>query len=232
MGVGQRGRASRVSGGVSVLLGVVLLAGCSGATTSPSMSSPSAAAASPSPATSSSPSPSPSPAASASPAVSSSPEASAPPTAYDPCQLVTAAEASTLTGSTFSSGDKSTTAGGGTLCTYGQEGIVFEVLVGQSKDAATAQAQEPAFKSELEQGVAQAGIANPKLTELPGFESGVDAAVLEGSASIGGQKLSAIALYALKGAVFIAISDVQIGSAPTSAAIQAQAHTTLGRIQG
>ena len=43
--------------------------------------------------------------------------------------------------------------------------------------------------------------------------------------------VSAIALYALKGAVIIAISDISLGgSAPSSDAIQAQAHTTLSRL--
>ncbi len=162
---------------------------------------------------------------------SQSPTATTVPTALDPCQIVTAAEASALTGATFSAGEESTTQGGGKLCAYSQEGIVFEVLVGQSADAATAKAQEPAFKAELENGVAQAGIANPTLTELPGFETGVDAAVLEGSATIQGVKASAIALYALKGAVFLAMSDITVGGTPpTSAQIQAQAHTSLGRI--
>jgi hypothetical protein len=45
-------------------------------------------------------------------------------------------------------------------------------------------------------------------------------------------RASAIALYALKGAVFLAISEVTVGGTPaTSAQIQAQAHTSLGRIQ-
>ncbi len=237
MFVAPRRRASRVRGGVLILLGGVLLAACSGATSSPSASpaSPPSEAASVVAASSSpvaSPSvTSPSPAASPSTAASPSSAASAVPTSYDPCQLVTAAEASTLTGATFSSGDESTTAGGGKLCSYSQEGVVFEVLVAQSKDAATAQAEEPSFKAELEQGVSQAGIVNPTLTELPGFESGVDAAVVEGSASLQGQTIGGIAIYALKGAVFVAISDVQIGgSLPSSDAMQAQAHTTLARI--
>jgi hypothetical protein len=163
---------------------------------------------------------------------SASESANTVPTIYDPCALVTPAEASTLTGASFTSGSESTTEGGGKICSYGEQGIVFEVLVGQSADAATAQAQEPAFKAELESGVAQAGIANPTLTELPGFEAGVDAAVIEGSATIQGVKASAIALYALKGAVFLAISEVTVGGTPaTSDSMQAQAHTSLGRIQ-
>jgi hypothetical protein len=221
-----------MGGGLSVLMGVVvLLAGCGGAATPSPASSSAASAAAPS----ASPAASPSPATSASPAASSqaspSPEASAAPTALDPCQLVTPAEASSLTGGSFSSGQQSTTPDGGRICTYGAEGIVFEVLVGQATDAATAKAQEPAFKADLEKALTQAGIANPTLTELPGFESGVDAATIEGSMSLAGQKIGAIALYALKGRTFLAISDIAVGgSVPTSAQMQAQGHTSLARI--
>jgi hypothetical protein len=221
-----------MGGGLSVLMGVVvLLAGCSGAATPSPASSPAASAAAPS----ASPAASPSPAASASPAASSqaspSAEASAAPTALDPCQLVIASEVNTLTGGSFTSGQGSTMSGGGKMCTYAAEGIVFEVVVAQAADAATAQAQEPGFKAQLEQGVAQAGIVHPTLTELPGFESGVDAATIEGGLTIGGQKVGAIALYALKGATFFAMSDVQLGGTlPTSATMQTQAHTSLARI--
>ncbi len=153
------------------------------------------------------------------------------PTAYDPCELVTAAEASTLSGASFAAGTKSDTSGGGQICNYSAAGIVVEVLVGQSTDTETAVAQEPAFKAQLENGVAQAGVVNPILTEIPEFETGVDAAVLEGHATVQGVLVSAIALYALKGPTFLAISEVTIGGNPaTSDEIQTQAHTSLGRI--
>ena len=148
----------------------------------------------------------------------------------NPCDLVPAAEASALVGTTFASG-KATSENNTRICTYGQEGVVFEVLVGVAPDAATAKAQEPAFKKQLEDGVAQAGLKDVKLTELPGFEPGVDAAVLSGSASAGGISVKGVALYALKGAVFVALSEVSIGgSVASSDAMQAQAHTTLGRL--
>ena len=108
---------------------------------------------------------------------------------------------------------------------------MLQVLVAVAPDAATAKAREPAFKAQLEQGAAEAGIASPKLTELPDFEPGVDAAVISGHVDVNGTKVSGIALYALKGAVVIAISDISLGgSAPSSDAIQAQAHTTLSRL--
>ncbi len=229
---GTRTRPRLPRFGVLVLPIVVIasaaLAGCSSTSTTPTPS-PSATATEVATATATA-TPTAAPASSA-PAASEAASANAVPTVYDPCQLVTASEASALAGVTFASGTKSDTPDGGKVCAYTAGTTVLEVLVGQSADAATAQAQEPAFKADLESGLAQAGIASPTLTELPGFESGVDAAVISGSVTIQGMKASAIAIYALKGAVFVAISDVTVGGTPpTSDAIQAQAHTTLGRI--
>jgi hypothetical protein len=158
-------------------------------------------------------------------------EATPVPTAIDPCALVTPAEVSQLTGATFGAGKASTLPNHDNLCAYGQQGIVFQVLVAVEPDAATAKAGEPAFKADLEKGASQAGIKDLKLTELPNFQPGVDAAVLHGSVSVAGQKVSALSFYALKGAVILAISDIAIGGAiPTDAAMEAQAMTTLGRL--
>jgi hypothetical protein len=217
---------TRTRVGAVALLASILLAACSAtsSSTSPSTGGTTSPTATATPTVAAS--------ANESIAATESASAGAVTTVYDPCQLVTAAEASTLGGASFSAGQASSTPDGGKLCNYSAQGVVVEVLVGQSVDAATAQAQEPAFKADLENGLAQAGIASPTLTELPGFETGVDAAVVSGSATIGGITASAIAIYALKGAVFLAISDVTIGGTPpTSDEIQAQAHTSLGRIQ-
>ncbi len=214
--------------GLVGLLASLTLAACSatGSSSSPSATASTSIAPAATPTTTTTPT------ATEAASASETSAATAVPTAIDPCQIVTAAEASTLTGATFATGQESVTDGGGKLCTYAQEGVVFEVVVGQSPDAATAQAQEAVFKSQLENGMAQAGIVNPTLTELPGFETGVDAAVVEGHATVQGVKVSAIGLYALKGAVFLSISDVTIGGTPPSSAeIQTQAHTSLGRIQ-
>jgi hypothetical protein len=177
--------------------------------------------------------PSATPAASASdaPEPSEVAGATAVPTTINPCDLVTASEASALTGATFASGQVSTTENHGRLCAYGQQGVVFQVFVVVAPDAATAKKQEPAFKAELEKGASEAGISDLKLTELPEFQPGVDAAVVSGSVKAGGLSVKAIALYALKGAVLVAISDVSIGgSVPTSQAMQDQAKITLGRL--
>jgi hypothetical protein len=158
-------------------------------------------------------------------------EATPVPTAIDPCALVTPAEVTQLTGASFGAGQSSTLPNHDNLCAYGQDGIIFQVLVAVEPDAATAKAGEPAFKADLESAASQAGIKDLKLTELPDFEPGVDAAVLNGSVSAGGQKVSGLSFYALKGAVIVAISEIAIGGTiPTDAAIEAQGMTTLGRL--
>jgi hypothetical protein len=215
--------------GVLLILPAIALGACGSSAASPT---PSLALASPSLEASMAPAESPSamPGQSATAAASEAPQVTAVPTSIDPCQLVTKDEASTLAGATLSAGTVSTE-NNTRICSYGAEGIVLEVLVAVAPDAATAKAEEPAFKAQLEQGAAQAGMVSPTLTELPNFEAGVDAAVVSGHASVSGTAVSAIALYALKGAVLIAISDIAIGgSTPSSDAIQAQAHTSLARL--
>ena len=224
--------------GALLILSALVLGACSASTTSaaPSLAiaipAPSVAIASPSAEASTPPSGSPSaaPEDSATAEASETLQATAVPTDIDPCQLVTADEASTLAGTSLAAGTVSTE-NNTRICGYGAEGIVLKVLVAVTPDAAAAKAQEPEFKAQLEQGAAEAGMASPKLEELTDFEPGVDAAVISGHVTVNGTKVSAIALYALKGAVIIAISDISLGgSAPSSDAIQAQAHTTLSRL--
>ena len=148
------------------------------------------------------------------------------PTSLDPCVLVTSQEASQLTGASFGAGRESTTSGNGRLCTYGYQTLnVFTVLVGQAPDVATAQAGKEAAQASLEK-IATKGV---KVTELPNFADG--AAVLEASGVLGGQTFSASAIYVLKGTIFFAISDLVVGhAAPSSAALQSEATTALGRL--
>jgi hypothetical protein len=224
--------------GVLVILSALLLAACSASTTSsePSLAiavpAPSLAAASPTAEASVAPTESPSaaPEDNATAEASAAAQATAVPTDIDPCQLVTTDEASALAGMKLAAGTVST-ANNTRICSYGAEGTVMQVLVAVAPDAATAKAGEADFKAQLERGAAQAGIVHPKLTELSDFEPGVDAAVISGDVDVSGTKVSGIALYALKNAVVVAISDISLGgSAPSSDAMQAQAHTTLSRL--
>ncbi len=163
-------------------------------------------------------------------AAPSTPEASSAATAestsIDPCTLVTAGEASTLTGLSFPVSSASTLAGFG-ICTYGEEGNSFVVEVSVAPDPATAKKAE-------EQAMAQAQNDLPvafTITQLPAFAPGVDAVMAQFTGSLQGSAVSAVGIYLLKGAVFFDITDVAMGGpAPTAAAMQAQAVVSLGRV--
>jgi hypothetical protein len=162
-------------------------------------------------------------------------EQTAVPTSLDPCQLVTASEASALAGASFATGTEGTTSGGAKTCVYGAQTLnVFNVLVAQAPDAATAQSQwtqlqaqaEDALKSGLPSGT------NVSLNVTEVTVAGADkAAVAAASGTISGTALSVSAIYVLKGATFFTFSDLVVGTAaPSADALEAQALTTLGRV--
>ena len=148
------------------------------------------------------------------------------PTTLDPCQIVPASEASQLAGITYAAGVESTTSGNGKMCAYGGQTLnVFEVIVGQAPDVATAQAGKAAAEAAINQ---QAG-GGLSFTELPTFADG--AAYVLGSVTISGQTFNGSAFYALKGTVFFGFSDLALGHAtPTLAAMEAEAQTILTRL--
>jgi len=227
-------RSSRPAGAL-LLVSLVALSACS-SSGSPAPSGPGVAVSQPSTA-SLEPAPSTGPIASTAADSPSPLEASATadatpvPTSIDPCSLLTQAEATTLLGTDVGAGKSSTLENHDRVCTYGKGVQVLELLIAVEPDAATAKAGEPAFQATLEQAANDAGLGSPTLTELPNFEEGVDAAMMNGSVSAAGMKVSAVAFWALKGAVIVAISDVSLGGTPPSAdKVQAQAHTTLARL--
>ena len=152
-------------------------------------------------------------------------DAPAVPTTLDPCQIVPASEASALAGTTYAAGVESVTSGNGKICTYGGQTLnVFEAIVGQAPDVATAKAG----KAEAEAAIA-AQASGIKFIELPGFADG--AAYVIGSIAVSGQTFNGSAFYALKGTVFFGFSDIALGHAtPTLAAMEAEAQTILGRL--
>ena len=162
----------------------------------------------------------------------------------DPCQLVTAAEASSLAGATFSTGTEQTntdTAGGGSTsrtCVYGGATLnVFEVTVAQATDASTAQAdwstQQARVQSEISKASSQlpAGTAfnfNVNDTSVSGADK---AATVAATTTVSGHTLAISGIYLLKGAVFVAFTDLVLGTSPPSvSAMESQAATTLGRV--
>ena len=173
-----------------------------------------------------------SPSASSAPAAASESQiaqATAVPTSIDPCQLVTHADATKLTGAPFTEGQASTGENNVKTCEYGQEGVVLTVTAAVAPDEATAKQNEAATKADLEKNAPGLPI---KVEELPGFAPGVDAAVASGSASGGGLSYDGIAIYVLKGTEFFAITDIATlgGGAPTSQQMQDQAKVALGRL--
>ncbi len=183
-----------------------------------------------------------------SPTASSSPTASAPatasasqqtpsPVALDPCVLVTSSDASSLAGVTFAAGTEGTTTDGGAkTCTYGGQTLnVFMVLVTQAPDTATAQAdwaQEQAkAQAAINQGIPGGASVNLNVADVSGVTGADRAAVATFSTTISGQTVGITAIYLLKGPVFLTFSDLVVGrTPPTTAAIEAQAVTSLKRV--
>ena len=176
-------------------------------------------------------------AAAATPAASAAGSASAAPsgpaTSLDPCQLVTGSEASSLADDSYGPG-REESSGGGRQCVYGYQTMnVFTVEVGQAHDAATAQQQwsqaqaqaQALIKSKVPAGV-RVSVHTSQVTGLADR-----AETLYGSTTIAGQTIGFSGIYLLKGATFLAFQDLLLGHAPPStAALQSEAQTALGRV--
>jgi hypothetical protein len=200
-------------------LSVVLLAACTGstATTAPQPTQAPSVVASTAPTAAGSTAPS---------AAAPSIEPTGVPTTLDPCQLVTASEASQLSGATFSAGTEGTTQGGGKTCVYGaQTSNVFTVIVAVAPDVATAKAAE----AEAVVLMAKAAGKGYKPTELPNFADG--AVYYVGDLKIGAATDHTGSMYVLKGTTFFGFGDLNSsGLALTGAGLQAQAQTILSRL--
>lgn len=213
----QAARSGRV---LAVLMGLTLLAACtSAATSAPLVSLPAA----------SQPVATVAPAATG--AVPTLSEATGVPTSLDPCVLVTAAEASTLAGTTFGPGVESTTSGNGRICTYGAQTLnVLNVDVVVAPDLATAQADQAAALADA-QAAATGQFPGVNLVEapLPSFADG--GLVVTASGTVSGQTIGLSGIYVLSGTTFFSINDLSLGhAAPTSDALQAAAQVVIGRL--
>jgi hypothetical protein len=214
-----------------VVAGALTLAACSTGTAATSAPSVPPGAVAP-PAVSVAPIDTPSPEPSASEAASpeaSTAEATAIPTSIDPCKIVTVDEVNKLTGANFKAGKEETDTNNVKRCTYGEEGVSFMVTAAVAPDVATAQKNEADTKADLE---SNAPGFPYKLTELPGFAPGADAAIVEGSADFNGTSLSGVAIYVLRNTTFFALTDISTGGAkaPTAAQMEDQAKATLDRV--
>jgi hypothetical protein len=215
-----------------VVTGALTLSACStgtAATSAPSLAPVVAPPAPVSVAPIDTPSPEPSASQAASSPEPSTAEATAVPTSIDPCKIVTVQEVNKLTGANFSSGKAETDTNNVKRCNYGQEGVDFMVTAAVAPDVATAKKNEADTKADLE---ANAPGFPYKLTELPGFAPGADAALVEGSANFNGNTISGVAIYVIRGTTFFALTDIATlgGKAPSAAQMEDQAKVTLGRV--
>ena len=212
---------------------VSALAACSAATSSGAVQGGQVAtqAASPAAATSAAATSAPASTAAASSAAASG---TAVPTTLDPCQVVTAAEASALAGTTFGAGKEEPSGTDGKRCVYGsQTTTIFSVIVGQADNASDADAAWSTEESAAQAAIEKQAPAGMSVTEHTTDVSGLAdrAAVATGSASGAGVTLGASAIYLLKGAVFLTFSDVVVGaSAPSPSALESEATKALARV--
>jgi hypothetical protein len=144
--------------------------------------------------------------------------------------MVTSAEASAMAGASFGPGKKSNDSSD---CTYSSPTLrIVSVQTARGTSAAEADAywsQEQARLPALLAREANAPNINLHVTPVSGF--GDRAATVSGSVTIQGIALTVNGMYLLKGATFVGFEAMAINHpAPTTAAVEAQARTTLGRM--
>jgi hypothetical protein len=178
-----------------------------------------------------------SPSAASSGPASEAPSESALPSAVvtdiDPCQLITADEASSLVGVTFGAGKESETDKHLKLCSYAGPGPnVFNVEVAVAPDVATAKAAEQAAENDLQAQATDMAQLGLTVTKLPNFAPNTDAALMQGSRSAGGISIDAKGMLLLKNATFVGFNDVAVGGgkAPSEQAMKDKAMEVLAKL--
>jgi hypothetical protein len=213
----------------------VLVAGALAACSSTGSPNPSAIAsllaATPPPTT---PSPSaPASQAAASETASETALATAVATDIDPCQLITAEEASALVGVTFAAGKQSETDKHLKVCSYAGPGPnIFNVDVAVAPDEATAKAAEASAEADLQSQATDMAQLGLTVTQIPNFAPNTDAALMAGSRSAGGLSIDAKGMLLLKGVTFVGFNDVAVGGgkAPSDQAMKDKAMELLGKL--
>ena len=158
-----------------------------------------------------------------------SPLATAVPTSLDPCQVITSAEASQLTGASFGAGKETTLSGNSKMCIYGgNTHNVFEIIVAIAPDVATAKAAEAQTEADAKKNAAQLQ-QGLNITKMPNFAPGTDAFMLEIKPNALG--IQGRGLGVLRGTSYAYFDDLAMpGSVPSAAAMQAEAMTVLSRL--
>jgi hypothetical protein len=139
-------------------------------------------------------------------------------TTTDPCQLVTASEASALTGASYGPGTEQTAAAGKS-CVYGAS--TKNVLMVDVFQGSSGQLQQ--IRDEVTTEITQGG----QMTPTPVSGLGDEATAYHVTTNI----FNGASIFALKGTAAIYLVDEVTGSqAPTTAALTATARTALGRL--
>ncbi len=164
------------------------------------------------------PSPTPPPPTSPAAAGSSTTGGHAATATTDPCQLVTAQEATALTGASYGPGTERAT-GAGKTCVYGgSTKNVFMVDVFQGSSG-----QLRHVRNNVSAEITQGGQVTP--IPVPGL--GDEATAYEVTSDV----FNGASIFVLKGtAAIYLVDEVSGGQAPTTAALAATARTALGRL--
>ncbi len=174
---------------------------------------------SPSPSTSSSPSATPTASSSGSPAQALS----------NPCQVLTRAEASALSGVSMPAGVKKSWGTAGFKCGYTSGSVEAFVILEQAASPGKATAEWNAEKASLQKQAIPAGV-KISATVMPGL--GDRAELFVGSVTSGGVKSTMMAVFVLKGSTFVDVGDFALlgTKPPTASALKAQAATCVSRV--
>ena len=166
----------------------------------------------------------------------SSPTPTAKATTLDPCELVTAAEASQLSGATFGAGKKEVTgtSGAGMRCTYGaQTTNVFFVQVASAANASDALAEWADEEAAFDADISSSLPGNPNATTTKSDLTGLGDKAASGTLTdnVDGQTIDINVIYVLKGANLLAFGDSTVNAPAASPdALKAQAVISLDRM--
>jgi hypothetical protein len=221
--------------GAVALIAALAVAGCTSSGTTPSQIASAIANASLPPIQAPVPSASSEPPSSApaSEEASGTPEPTAVATDLDPCQLVTADDASAFVGVKFGAGKASTSESNVRTCTYAAPGPnLFMVEVAIAPDVATAKAAEASVEDDLKSSANDLASLGLSVTKLPNFAPGTDAATMQGALSESGMSVAARAMLLLRATTFLAFSDVAVGGGkpPSDQAFKDEANALLAKL--
>jgi len=148
----------------------------------------------------------------------------------NPCDVLTRAEASALSGVSMPAGVKQPWGSGGAVkCGYHSGSTEAFAIMARAATPAQAQAAWNAEKASLSQQAAPSGV-KISASALSGI--GDKAEIFVGSVTVNGIKNTMMAVFVLKGSTFLDLGDFALMNAKpaTTSALTAQAATSAGRL--